>query len=253
LNPEEYAIMYEVEDHHWWYRGMAVLSRTLLNQVWPGDRGWRILDAGCGTGAAATGFLSDYGQVTGVDLSDQALHFCRLRRLADLGRASVDALPFASASFDLVVSFDVLCERSLQQDDQALAEFWRVLAPGGWVLLRLPALRWLRGQHDVAVHIVRRYTRQEVRRNLYAAGFVAPRVSYANAFLLPLALVRRWADRLAAGLHLAQPVKSDLTIRFGPFDKLFYTILAGEAPWVARGRLPLGVSVFALAQKPGGA
>ncbi|MFZ6026535.1 MAG: class I SAM-dependent methyltransferase [Chloroflexota bacterium] len=249
MNPEEYAIMYHVEDRHWWYQGMEQISRRLLEACCARSRPWRILDAGCGTGAASAGFLADYGRVTAFDLMAEALRFCRQRRLERLAQASVTALPFAGQSFDLVASFDVLCERSISDDRLPLNEFWRVLRPGGLLLLRLPALDWLRGEHDEAVHIARRYTRQQLHNRLQDAGFAVGRLAYANTFLLPFVLSKRWADRLLAVLRPASRPVSDLTLPTGPLNPVLRAILAAEARWVVRGSLPLGVSVFAVAQK----
>jgi SAM-dependent methyltransferase len=251
VNSEEYALMYQVEDHHWWYKGMEAISRKLLNQHYTNRSALRILDAGCGTGAAAAGFLAQYGSVTGCDLAGEALHFCQQRNLGRLARASVIALPFASRSFDLVASFDVLDERNIQNDRLPLAEFHRVLVPGGRVLLRLPAFHWLSGQHDRAVHISRRYTRKQLSERLKAAGFSVELVGYANTFLLPLVMIKRWKDRLVQSIRPVEQPKSDLTVNAGRLNGVLCGILSSEAAWVAHNRLPVGVSLFTVAQKPG--
>src|SRR5690348_16503149 len=102
--------MYQVEKHSWWYRGMVSITGSLLNRWYVPNESLSILDAGCGTGAAMTTYLAEYGTVTGFDISEMALTFCRLRKAKRLARASVPHLPFASNSFDLVTSFDVLYE-----------------------------------------------------------------------------------------------------------------------------------------------
>ncbi|MCS7282463.1 MAG: class I SAM-dependent methyltransferase [Anaerolineae bacterium] len=246
MKPEEYALMYQVEDHHWWYQGMARITRAVLNRWYQPGASLRILDAGCGTGGAMAAFLRDYGEVTGFDFAEEALAFCRLRRAQRLARASVTEIPFADSSFDLVVSFDVLCERAVRDDLAALREFHRVLFPGGRVLLRLPAYDWLRGRHDTAVHIQHRYTCGEIARRLREAGFRVEHLSYANMFLFPAALVKRTAERLLA----RQDGPSDLAIGFGPLNGPLAAVLAAEAPLVARGWVPFGLSVVAVGRKP---
>src|SRR5690606_34471422 len=164
--------MYRVEDQHWWYRGMESITRSLIERwVQPTSR-LKILDAGCGTGAAMTTYLADYGEVTGVDLYPQALEFCRRRNASHLARASILNLPFASASFELVSSFDVLYERAVADDVTALREFARVLTTSGRILLRLPAYDRLRGRHDERVHTKRRYTAKQVRHLFEQAGLI---------------------------------------------------------------------------------
>lgn len=246
MDLEEYAIMYYAEDRHWWYRGMARIIRAVLGRWYRPGAGLRVLDAGCGTGGAMTSYLRDYGEVVGFDLAGEALRFCRLRGATGLAQASVIHIPFPDNCFDLVVSFDVLCEREVESDQAALREFSRVLAPGGRVLLRLPAYSWLRGRHDVAVHIERRYTRGEVARRLREAGFRVEHISYANMFLFPFALVKRTLERLRSRWD----GPSDLAVDPGPLNPLLEAILSAEAPLVRCLGLPFGLSLIAVGFKP---
>jgi SAM-dependent methyltransferase len=238
--------MFEVEQAHWWYLGMEKITRAILNK-WRGSASnFSILDAGCGTGAAMSTYLADYGKVTGVDISPLALGFCRARSLTRLVLASVSESPFQSDSFDLVTSFDVLYEQAVSNDLAAVTEFFRVLRPGGFVLLRLPAYDWLRGQHDLTIHTARRYTASQVTRLLTDSGFSLLHISYANTFLFPLAVAKRLLERIRP--HT--PASSDLSVKVGVFNELFKRILGSEAFFVSRIGLPFGLSVIALAQKP---
>src|SRR5689334_20944657 len=162
--------MFQVERSHWWYLGMQSITKALLNKHFGTARELNILDAGCGTGSAMTGFLSKYGTVTGIDISNIALQFCQQRGAHRIARASVEELPFEGAQFDLVTSFDVLYESSVIQDQIALTEFARVLVRGGCALVRLPAYDWLRGHHDRVIHTARRYTTGGVRLLFEGAG-----------------------------------------------------------------------------------
>jgi SAM-dependent methyltransferase len=242
LDPLEYETMFHAEGSHWWYRGMEKITRSLIERrVQPGGR-LRILDAGCGTGAAMTTYLTDYGDVTGVDLYPQALDFCRQRNASRLARASVLSLPFAPASFELVTSFDVLYERAVASDVTALCEFARVLTAGGHLLLRLPAYDWLRGRHDARVHTRRRYTAKQVRELLEGAGFQVEHLSYANTWLFPLAVLKRLGERLIP----SKAVESDLSLQPGLLNRVFRWILASEASLVAGKGMPFGLSVVAI-------
>lgn len=245
MEPDEYAIMYRVEDDNWWYQGMAAISRKVLQHWLPSQANLRILDAGCGTGGAMQSFLSDYGRVVGLDFSFLALDYCRLRAAPFLTCASVSNLPFPIQSFELVTSFDVLYARSVADVSAALTEFARVLIPGGHLLLRLPAYDWLRGQHDVGVHTARRFTRKGLEVLLKRAGFKVRHLSYANTFLFSIALVKRMIERIWPN-HVAT---SDLAIRLGPLNAIFGALLRLEAPLVAGPGLPFGLSVVAVGQK----
>lgn len=245
MDPREYDLMYRVEDEHWWYRGMEAITRKLLGRWFRDSVPLKILDAGCGTGAAMSNFLTDYGLVTGVDIEPLALAYCQKRDLTRLTCASVLDLPFASATFDLVASFDVLYERAVADDLAALREFARILAPGGRVLLRLPAYDWLRGTHDKVVHTRKRYTIKEVAYLLVQSGFTLEHISFANMFLFPLAVIKRLSERLIP----PSEEHSDLTLNAGPFNRVLQKILASEAPLVAGSGLPFGLSVVAVGRR----
>jgi ubiquinone/menaquinone biosynthesis C-methylase UbiE len=235
--------MYHVEDHHWWYRGMEAITRTLIKQYIQPKTKIKILDAGCGTGAAMTTYLKDYGEVTGIDLYPQALDFCRKRNAKHLARASVLDLPLATASFDMVTSFDVLYEKGVMHEIKALKEFFRVLTPQGKLLMRLPAYNWLRGEHDERVHTNRRYTKSLVKELIQQSGFILEHLSYANTILFPLAVIKRLTEKIFPASQ------SDLTIETGKFNEAFKRILSSEAFFVSKFGLPYGLSIFAVARK----
>ena len=243
MNVEEYRRMYEAEETQWWYAGMRAISLSLLSSAWPdgGPDGRRILDAGCGTGNNLSHFRR-FGRTVGVDLSDEALRFCRDRGVAAT-RGSLLALPFPDGAFDAVMSFDVIYHRWVEDDRVAVREIARVLRPGGLVLLRVPALKMLWGAHDEAVHSRHRYTRGEVRRLLEGEGLDVLRLTYANTLLFPVIAARRTLDRI---LHRHG---SDVGFLPAPMEWAFRNLLGLEARLVRRLSLPVGASVFALARK----
>jgi 2-polyprenyl-3-methyl-5-hydroxy-6-metoxy-1,4-benzoquinol methylase len=249
MNDAEYERMFRAEDHHWWYLGMAAITRALLDRHVPRGAELHVLDAGCGTGGAMSTILADYGAVTGTDLSPIALRFCRTRRLTRICLASVDEIALASGSFDIVTSFDVIYESHVRRDFSAVAEYFRVLRPGGFLLLREPAFDWLRGEHDNTVEGARRYDRQSLRSLLRGGGFEIIHETYANAWLLPLVVVKR---QLFERLWPPASDSSDLSYSTGILNELFRTVLSSEAKLAARLSLPFGSSVFALARKPPG-
>lgn len=245
MDPSEYALIYQVEQSHWWYLGMEALTRAVLQRWYQPGKFLQILDAGCGTGAAMATYLADYGQVSGVDFSPLALTFCQQRDLRRLACASVEGLPFPSASFDLVTSFDVLYEQSVRSEPAALAELVRVLQPGGRLFLRLPAYNWLRGAHDQVIHTARRYTAPQVAGQLGRSGLAVEHLTYANTYLFPLALAKRLSEKLWP----ARIPQSDLTLQSGVFNRFLVAILAAEAPFVARQAFPFGLSVIAVGRR----
>ncbi len=247
MRPDEYAAMYQVEDHHWWYTGMRRVLDALLRPYLNGRTGrLAILDAGCGTGGNSQ-YLQRYGRVIGLDAAAEALRFARRRPGLTLLRGSVDRLPLRDGSFDLVLSNDVLCHLFVQDDVRAVREFARVLRPGGMLYLQLPAFDRLRSRHDAAVFTRHRYTAGEVRRVLQAAGLRVRRVTYANALLFPAAAAWRIVQKAAAA---RADERSDVRPVPGPLNAGLRAALSWEAPVLARWNLPFGLSVIGVAQKP---
>jgi SAM-dependent methyltransferase len=240
MEPDQYALMARVEQTHWWYAGMRAVVAALLTDALPARP--RILDAGCGTGGT-TRWLRRFGSVVGVDLAAEASAFWAGRGLR-AARASVDALPFPAASFDLVTCFDVLYHRRVADEVVALREFWRVLRPGGFVLVRVPAYAWLAGAHDRAVQTRHRFTRGELVAALARAGFEVPRATYANSALLPLAVATRLGERWWG------PSQTEMAVPPAPVNRVLRAVLDAEARLLRRWPLPAGLSVLALGRKP---
>ncbi len=245
MEPAEYRVMYQVEDHHWWYRGMAGISYAIARRWLPVRKTLRILDAGCGTGSNLQKHLPEFGSAIGVDLSLLALQLCRSRHVHSLACASVSDLPLPAQSFDLVTSFDVLYSSEVPDVPAALDEMARILVPGGYLLLRVPAYNWLRGRHDLQVHTARRFTLRQVAALLGSSGYKILHITYANMFLFPLALVKRLTDSFLPQRTAA----SDLSIHFGWLNQVLLAVLRIEALMAARITLPFGLSVIALAQR----
>jgi SAM-dependent methyltransferase len=246
VNEDEYERMFEAEETQWWYAGMRAIGLAVLEpplaRLGNGHR-LDILDAGCGTGLNLR-HLGERGRALGVDLSPEALRFCR-RRGVQAARASLLALPFPDGVFDCVTSFDVLYHTWVTDDRAATRELARVLRPGGLLLLRVPALRLLRGAHDQAVHGRHRYRGGEVRGLLSEAGLAVERLTYCNTLLLPLVAARRTLDRLTGRSG------SDVAFLPAPLEWAFRHALLAEAALLRRGvGLPIGASVVALARKP---
>jgi len=241
VDPGEYDRVFRLESRHFWYRGLHALLLRSLERYAPTGVALRILDAGCGTGGLM-GRLGGRGAVTGLDLSPRALSYAAARGERQLVRGNVEQLPFREASFDLVVSADVLYHRAVVDDEAALAELRRVCRPGGFVFLNLPAHAWLAADHDRAIHTARRYARRDLRRLAARTGLDVVRLSYFNCLLFPLAAAVRLATRRG------QP-RSDLRPLPRPLDALLVRVLEAEGRLLLRVPLPWGLSLFAVLRR----
>ncbi|MFZ4515657.1 MAG: class I SAM-dependent methyltransferase [Acidimicrobiia bacterium] len=243
MEREEYARIAAAEDDHWWYQSTRRLTRAFLT---PWLRpGMRTLDAGCGPGGNGT-WLTEFGPVIAADLSEDALRFVRDARTPMRPvRSSVTALPIANASIDCVLATTVLY--TVPDDGAAVAEFARVLAPGGVVVLIEPAFATLRRAHDAVVHGRRRYRTSALAAMLTQNGLQVGRATYAKSFLAPPAFTLGVIERMRSA-----PPRSDLESHGvdSMIDPMFRQLARIEDRWLTRGRrLPFGTSAIVVATK----
>ena len=99
--------------------------------------GARVLDVGCGTGTQLERYLNAGCVVSGVDISRAMLDRARSRLgpAADLRLISAESLPYADASFDLVLASLMLHELTAEARDTVIREMMRVATPVGRLLV----------------------------------------------------------------------------------------------------------------------
>jgi SAM-dependent methyltransferase len=118
---------------HRYFKPLDRFDLRFARTMWVYDNvreGSNLLDLGCGAGMLA--LLKRKGvALTGVDLSDECVAAARRNGYDDAVQSVLDALPFGDASFDYVVSLDVLGHIPAEQKDAVLAEIRRVLRPDG--------------------------------------------------------------------------------------------------------------------------
>jgi SAM-dependent methyltransferase len=231
---------HQAEDRHWWYRGRrSVLEGVVADLHLLANA--RILDAGCGSGRNMVD-LAHHGAVTGIELSQTSVLLARDRKAGEVIEGSVLDMPFAEDSFDLAASLDVI--EHLDDDLGALRELRRVVAPGGALLVTVPAYQWLWSGHDEINHHHRRYTRDSLQRIGEQAGWRQVRTTYFNSLLLPVAIVLRILDRLSTRTTESS---LDLWVPPEPLNWLLERPLALEAALISRGgRIPAGLSLLAV-------
>ena len=239
--------MRSVEDRYWWYQA---LRQHVAASIPPAPPHFSLLDAGCGTGGMLDVVRQNFpdADLTGVDASSHAIELAAARNLnATLRSANVHELPFAENNFDFVLSLDVLSHAGVD-DSLATHEMHRVLRPGGRLLLNLAAFDFLKGAHDCAVDVDRRYTRPQVRALLVGANFRIERLTYWNAsFMPPIALLRWLSRRRAQGDDLRSDFRSLPLF----FNSLLKSVAALELRASRHVSLPFGTSLFAVARKNG--
>jgi len=232
------------ERDHFWFRGFRKFVEPLIAAA-AGGRRLEILDCGCGTGHNLQ-MLRRYGRAYGIDLTWAGLQYARGRGERHVARATAASLPFGAAAFDLVTSFDVLYSLPDAVERDAIAEMFRVLKPGGTLIVNVAALDALRGNPSVLWGEIRRYSKSDLRRRLEAAGFRVAHSTYTNFSILPLVAAVRLKQRLS-GDHVESQDES--TVPPAPVNALLSGLLAVEAAALRVVNMPVGSSLIAVARK----
>lgn len=257
MQQHTYAIMDEVEGSHWWFVGRRAILDTFLkdivkrlesrNQVAnaePAKAGTpnslHILDVGCGTGANIE-MLSAYGDAEGVDVSDDALEFCRRKGLK-VQKGLAEKLPFEDEAFELTTALDVV--EHLDDDIAGLKEMFRVTKRGGYSLIFVPAFMWLWGvQDDISNHRIR-YTKSQIVERLQKSGYTIERATYANwTFFAPIL-----GGRVFMKITGIKP-ESENNINISALNGIFGRLFASERLWLKNFNFPFGVSIVVVAKK----
>jgi SAM-dependent methyltransferase len=252
MQQHTYAIMRRVEESHWWFVGRRQIIRSFLERVarelktgrraeGGGRKSIEILDVGCGTGANLE-MLAEFGKAEGVDVSSEALLFCRARGLVNVKEGAAEALPYADNSFDLVTGLDVV--EHLDDDLAGLKEMRRVLRHDGRALLFVPAFMFLWGVQDDISNHRRRYTLKDLKRVLRNAGFEIERATYANiSFFAPILL-----GRLFMRATRVRP-ESENNITIGFLNGVLGKLLGAERGPLRYFNFPFGVSIICVARR----
>lgn len=244
MEQHTYGIMNDVEDKHWWFVGRRAILESFLQDISQSIRipnsAIRILDVGCGTGANLE-MLKQYGDSEGVDVSDDALEFCRKKGLK-VHKGLAEELPFENETFDLVTALDVV--EHLDDDVAGLKEMHRILKKDGKTLIFVPAFMWLWGvQDDISNHRIR-YTRAQIVERMEKAGFEIERATYANiTFFAPIL-----AGRALMKVTGIKP-ESENNVNVSALNGFFGKIFSSEKYWLKKANFPFGVSIVIVARK----
>ncbi len=242
MEREGYRVTAEFEESHWWFRSRRDLVARQVHRA-ASERGFperrlRLLDYGCGTGRNLA-LLEPFGEVLGADVpSAHGSEFLKVdsERILDL-RADLREY---DARFDVLTALDVL--EHTDDDAASLREMSRLLAPGGALVITVPAYRWLwSGEDEISRHR-RRYDRRTLAAACGRAGLEIRFLSYVNLSILPAMAAVVWARRL---LGRDGAPRSNLQPTPRGLDSLLYGITSLEARAVGaeRLRLPAGASL----------
>ncbi len=248
MNIEEYEKMYVLEDTYWWFQGKKHIVFSMLENAGalePDGDGARprAVDVGCGTGLTLA-HLFEKSRPIGLDLSPLSMGYCRKRGIQALARSDATALPLRNESVRLSLALDML--EHIPDDYTAFGEMIRILKPGGWSIVSVPAHPFLWSDHDEALHHQRRYTKKTFRALLASQPVQIKRMTYAITFTyFPIVLFRV----LTRPFRRRGAPKTHVILLPGWMNRFLIQALKVEAFLVRWMDLPFGVSLIALVRK----
>jgi len=230
--------MAELDSRHWWFVARRrILSELIEREVkLPADA--RILEIGCGTGHNFP-MLAKHGHIDAIEVDDGARALSSSRLGREVGSSPLPDLPgVPDGHYHLIALLDVL--EHIQDDKASLVSIQRKLAPGGRILLTVPANQWMWSAHDAVHHHHRRYSKRSLQQVVAEAGLQVHRISYFNTLLFPLAAAARIAGKLTG------KKESDDKMPPPALNRMLAAVFGMERHLVGRVPLPAGVSLVAI-------
>jgi len=237
-----YKTYFQLEKENWWFKARRNLIFQIFKKYNIGtDK--KILDYGCGSGFLAGQLQAKGYDVSGVDVSKEAINFGLSRGIKNLSYVGGTLTNYEGSSFDLILAMDVI--EHIKEDDLAIKELKRLLKPSGQLVVTVPAYQWMWGVQDEVAHHFRRYNMRSVSKLVYLNGFYFLKKSYFNTFLFPpvaiVRLVSKWFNKKSR--------ESDFEINNRLLNPLLSFIFNMEIKLLRRFNFPFGVSILLILER----
>lgn len=247
MDVREQERYYDLGKEYWWLKGKYKIidsfiklfsKRFIKNSV-----NINILDYGCGPGNMLD-YLSKYGMVYGIDYSEKAIEFCRLRGYLNTLAEKTLPIKFPNNHFDIITSIDVL--EHIEDDSAVIAELFRLLKPGGLLFVTVPAFQILWGAHDEIYGHKRRYLKKYIVKKFELNNMIVIKSTYFEfIFFFPLLFARTikkiilWKNNKKDDFY---PVPSII-------NKFLTWMIFCEYYCIKYFNMPLGPTLLIVAQK----
>lgn len=236
-----YKDLYNLEDKHWWHINKRAVVIKMIRKFGGSKKHLKLLDIGCGTGKTLEE-ISLLGEAFGVDISKEAIKFCAKRGLRNAKIGSSYKTGFKDSSMDFCTLLDVL---EHTDDKRTLKEMHRVLKREGYLIITVPAFKFLWSRWDDVLMHKRRYTQKNLTEVIENHGFEVIRISYMYSFLvLPVLMIRlikskQYQDDYPSDFQLSNPL----------LNLLFLTLAKAEYIFSSLIPVPFGTSLVCIAKK----
>jgi len=240
---EEYDALERVEREHWFYKGKRLLVRHWIERAANLMAGDRIVDCGAGTGELVRelrGMFEYQGiAVIGIEYSEEARRLALERKGTGLLAGSILDLPLKDATSKVTVALDVL--EHVEDDRLAFSELLRITAPGGIIIINVPAFMSLWSQWDVSLGHYRRYSKAMLHDVLAPHRMEFEILHFEYAFL-PILSLRKFSRLLRPQSRMEDRIPAPRT------NKLLLDLFVApsKASWF---HPPFGSSLFCVLKK----
>ena len=244
MENKEYELMSEIQGSHWIWTARRTVIKTLIDHSVKPKTPFSIADVGAGFGANLD-LLTQYGDVSALELHEDALKTIQKKwgpRVKTVAWKCPDPL---DSKFDLILLADVL--EHIPNDREMARWIFDHLKPNGFVLITVPAHKWLWTQMDDFVHHQRRYTKKELKTLFGQLKMI--RLSYYHFFLFPLKILFVLYDKIQRIFLPQKPKQSYNETPASVINSLLSLIARGEAELLKFVSFPAGPSLVMLVQK----
>ncbi len=176
------------EESHWWYKERRNKLNKFLSEISPPAR---VLDIGPAGGFQTKIAQSIFGNENtfALEYNFSAAKICK-SRIPHTINGDGELLPLKSMSVDVVICMDTL--EHIEHDSKVVQEVLRILKPGGFFFISVPALQILWSKHDEFVGHFRRYEKKPLMKLLQKNSFNILKIGYFNVLLFPVMLLSRF-------------------------------------------------------------
>ncbi len=231
---------------NFWYRARLSLIENLLAQVLNKNSKATILDIGCGTGTELR-VLEKYGKVVALDKNSKSLKIAN-KVCSQILQVDIEKESLGSREYDVICCFDVL--EHLDNDSQALANIYKSLKKGGYLLFSVPAYQFLFSSHDYALGHVRRYSKKDIEEKIKLLNFSIYRLSYWNSLLFPVILTLRIVKKFYFKIKKKHKHQTETFKLRTFFDNLLFNVLNFESNLTqSKLKLPFGLTIYGIVRK----
>ena len=209
-----------------------------------------IMEIGCSSGFLIRDLVNffPHALIIGADVVKEPLY-----RLAEsipsvpLLRFDLLQCPLPDASVDILIMLNVL--EHIEDDLGALKKAFKLLKPGGRLIIEVPAGPSLFDGYDVQLQHFRRYSASGLKNKIANVGFRICRQSHLGAILFPAFAIVKYFNKLFPRRNSESIVKSSASNTGNSL--LINLAMKLESKYLQWARLPFGIRVLVTAQKPG--